>query len=97
MRNTPFTLAPHKFLDDQYLIPENYSLYLTENYGSWEIPNKEFDSALDTPNMEVTNIDKMLIYLYKRLSKKPDIQPSLRIRLEQKLHYYQNQVKVETL
>ena len=96
-RNTPFTLAPHKFLDDQYLIPENYSLYLTENYGNWEIPNKEFDSALDTPNMEVTNIDKMLIYLYKRLSKKPDIQPSLRIRLEQKLHYYQNQVKVETL
>lgn len=95
--NTPFNLIPYKFLDGQYLIPENYSLYLTENYGTWEIPTTEFDSALDTPNMEVTNTDKMLIYLYKRLSKKPDIQSSLRIRLEQKLHYYQNQVKVETL
>lgn len=66
--NTPFKLTTRSFLGDQYLIPENYELYLTENYGSdWRKPKVDFDSALDTPNMHITDSKKMLIYLYKRL------------------------------
>lgn len=66
--NTPFNLIPYHFLGDKYLIPENYDLYLTENYGNdWFIPKIDFDSALDTPNMRVIDAQKMLIYFYKKL------------------------------
>lgn len=66
--NSPFNLTPHHFLGEDYLIPENYDLYLTENYGNdWRVPKIDFDSALDTPNMRVIHHEKMLIYFYKRL------------------------------
>lgn len=67
--NTPFNLTTRAFLDDEYLIPTDYNLYLTENYGSdWQIPKIDFDSALDTPNVHITDPKKMLVYLYKKLS-----------------------------
>lgn len=66
--NSPFELMPYHFLGENYLIPKDYDLYLTENYGDdWRIPKIDFDSALDTPNMRVVSNEKMLIYLYKRL------------------------------
>lgn len=66
--NSPFTLIEHDFLGDKYLIPENYDLNLTENYGDdWRIPKIDFDSALDTPNMEVVDDMAMQIYLYKKV------------------------------
>ncbi|HFM1150518.1 TPA: hypothetical protein ACG6BQ_005241, partial [Escherichia coli] len=33
--NTPFNLISYGFLGNVFLIPENYDLYLTENYGNW--------------------------------------------------------------
>ena len=55
-------------MGDKYLIPENYDLNLTENYGDdWRIPKIDFDSALDTPNMEVVDDMAMQIYLYKKV------------------------------
>lgn len=52
--NSPFELIQHPFLENHYLIPKNYDLYLTENYGrDWRIPRVNFDSALDTPNIEI--------------------------------------------
>lgn len=66
--NSPFELIPYYFLGENYLIPKDYDLYLTENYGDdWCVPKIDFDSALDTPNMRVVSNEKMLIYFYKRL------------------------------
>lgn len=79
--NTPFNLTTRAFLDDEYLIPTDYNLYLTENYGpDWQIPKIDFDSALDTPNMHITDPKKMLIYLYKKLSSS-SMSPSLSSRM----------------
>lgn len=86
--NSPFELAEYTFLGGQYLIPKDYDRYLTENYGDWRTPNTEFDSALDTPNMEIVSREAMLIYLYKRLLQKPSIKPSLYVRLERALQQY---------
>lgn len=79
--NTPFKLVSRDFLNDQYLIPENFDLYLTENYGDWKTPNTHFDSALDTPNMEVTSTEEMLIYLYKRIFLLKNTNPRLTQRM----------------
>ncbi|MCL7710660.1 hypothetical protein [Actinobacillus pleuropneumoniae] len=64
--NSPFNLVYKDFLGQQYLIPENYDLYLTENYGDWRTPKTKFDSAFDTPNMEVINEAEMQIYVIKK-------------------------------
>ena len=66
--NTPFCLTSLHFLAEDYFIPKNYELYLTENYGNWRNPMTEFDSALDTPNMEISDKIDMAIYLYKKLA-----------------------------
>ncbi|WGE87428.1 hypothetical protein NYR88_09800 [Actinobacillus equuli subsp. haemolyticus] len=63
--NSPFNLVYTNFLGQQYLIPENYDLYLTENYGDWRTPKTKFDSAFDTPNMEVINEVEMKVYISK--------------------------------
>ncbi|ULJ65313.1 capZB protein [Wielerella bovis] len=79
--NTPFTLINRSFLGEEYLIPENYQLYLEENYGQdWLIPKIDFDSALDTPNMEVLSEIEFRIYLYKRI-----LQLSSNFKLKQRL------------
>lgn len=80
--NTPFELVYQDFLGSQYLIPKNYDLYLTENYGNWHTPKPIFDSALDTPNMEITSHEEMLIYLYKKLTFTQNLSPSLKQRLQ---------------
>ena len=65
--NSPFSLVHKSFLGGQYLVPEDYERYLTENYGDWETPVKQFDSAIDTPNMEVINRSEMIVYAYRKL------------------------------
>lgn len=66
--NSPFLLTKRAFLDDEHLIPLDHQTYLAENYGSdWQVPKIDFDSALDTPNMQITDPKKMLVYLCKRL------------------------------
>lgn len=64
--NTPFSLISKNFLGEQYLIPEDYDLYLTENYGDWRTPRINFDSAKDTPNIEIINQIEMNIYSYRQ-------------------------------
>lgn len=66
--NSPFKLVSRPFLNGDYLIPADYDKYLTENYGDWRIPQLAFDSALDTPNMEIVSEDEFLIYLYKKVT-----------------------------
>ncbi|WP_110655821.1 LicD family protein [Salinicola halimionae] len=60
--NSPFELEKRSFLGDQYFVPVDYDTYLTENYGDWRIPIIEFETFLDTPNIEVTNILNMSLY-----------------------------------
>jgi hypothetical protein len=38
--NTPFNLIPYDFMGESFLIPEDYDLYLTENYGSWMLEKR---------------------------------------------------------
>jgi hypothetical protein len=66
--NTPFNLVEHDFLDSKYLIPENYDLYLQENYGDWRTPAPEFETFVDTPNMVITDHDQMIWYYYTKLT-----------------------------
>lgn len=87
--NHSFALTKHHFLGDDYLIPQDYDRYLTENYGDWRTPKIDFDSALDTPNMHITNHAKMCIYLYKRLLN-PDAHLSKNLR--KRLNEYLNQL-----
>jgi tetratricopeptide (TPR) repeat protein len=65
--NKPFSLVRRHFIGQEYLIPEDYSAYLVENYGDWRTPRKDFDSAYDTSNAEVINQDEMAIHAFKGL------------------------------
>ncbi|HEZ4546884.1 TPA: capZB protein [Neisseria meningitidis] len=84
--NSPFELIQHPFLENHYLIPKNYDLYLTENYGSdWRIPRINFDSALDTPNIEILSKEEFIIYLYKQLLSPKRVNPEMARRLKDNL------------
>lgn len=65
--NTPFKLARREFLGEKYLIPKDYDLYLTENYGDWRTPKIAFDSAYDTPNGEAHHEGEMTVHAFKGL------------------------------
>ncbi len=67
--NKYFDLIEYDFLGNKYLGPKNYDMYLSENYGQWQIPKKDFDYVLDTPNMEVINNDEYVLHLYNLLLK----------------------------
>lgn len=66
--NTPFELMEVDFLGGRYFIPSNHDVYLTENYGDWRIPNSDFETFVDTPNMEVTVKGQLLWYYMTKLS-----------------------------
>lgn len=66
--NSPFQLATRAFLGEEFLIPDDYDKYLTENYGDWRTPKIDFDCAFDTPNAEIVNRDELLIHTYKMLA-----------------------------
>lgn len=60
--NTPFELKQTEFLGQQYAIPADTDRYLTENYGDWSTPKLEYDTFLDTPNIESTSEDALTLY-----------------------------------
>lgn len=66
--NTPFNLISHPFLGESFNIPENYDLYLTENYGNWREPQKNFDSTTDTTNATTINNAEMIVSIYRKLA-----------------------------
>lgn len=65
--NSPFELEPREFLGDTFLIPADYDRYLAENYGDWQTPQVDFDSAFDTPNGKVAHEGEFLIHVYRSL------------------------------
>lgn len=66
--NTPFKLSPIAFLGESYLAPADAGRYLSENYGEWRTPVSEFETFVDTPNMEIVNVDHMRWYYLSRMS-----------------------------
>lgn len=65
--NSPFELVSREFLGQSHLIPQNFDLYLRENYGDWVRPNVEFETFVDTPNMIITHNGEMMWYYYCKL------------------------------
>lgn len=63
--NTPFKLISYPFIGTQFNIPENYSLYLYENYGNWQLPQKNFNSSTDTNNARVLNASEVKVHSLK--------------------------------
>lgn len=49
--NSTFDLAPLEFAGSTYLAPRDADRYLTENYGEWRVPVKDYHAATDTPNV----------------------------------------------
>jgi hypothetical protein len=45
------------------MVPEEADRYLTENYGSWQVPEPNFDTFIDTPNM-IVNEPLALAWFY---------------------------------
>jgi hypothetical protein len=65
--NSPFGLTSTSFLGGTFTIPDRPEAYLQENYGDWRQPALDFDTFVDTPNMEVTSAPDMTHYLYGKL------------------------------
>ncbi|HHQ4691769.1 TPA: tetratricopeptide repeat protein [Aeromonas veronii] len=66
--NTPFKLVKYPFLGSFFNIPENFDLYLKENYGDWKTPQKTFDSSTDTTNATIINKSESIVSLYRKLA-----------------------------
>lgn len=66
--NTRFALAETSFLGKRFLVPENASQYLTENYGDWSCPVAHYDAYLDTPNLVILCMDDMLFQLIFKMT-----------------------------
>jgi hypothetical protein len=67
--NSSFELESVPFLGSEYSVPQNHDLYLTENYGDWRTPVIDFETFLDTPNIESTdNVNMMLFYISQCIS-----------------------------
>ncbi|MGM8930647.1 hypothetical protein [Salinicola halophyticus] len=64
--NSPFQLVKADFLDNSYWIPEDTDTYLTENYGDWRTPVVNFETFLETPNLEVTDQTAMKLYYFSQ-------------------------------
>ncbi|TRO07474.1 hypothetical protein EQ836_14685 [Ectopseudomonas mendocina] len=66
--NTRFALAETNFLGKRFLVPEDTSQYLTENYGDWSRPVAHYDAYLDTPNLVILCMDDMLFQLIFKMT-----------------------------
>lgn len=51
--NSAFDLADYKLAGTSVQGPADADRYLTENYGNWQVPVTDFNSALDTTNQSV--------------------------------------------
>lgn len=52
--NTEFGLKEGIFEGVNIKYPDNEERYLTENYGDWKTPKKEFNCTIGTPNLSIT-------------------------------------------
>lgn len=66
--NSEFGLQEADFLGKTFMIPTNPEVYLVENYGKgWTVPEPDFETFVDTPNMIIQDDDHMRWYYYSKL------------------------------
>src|SRR5690554_190922 len=65
--NTPYDLEERELDGVPVLAPRQADQYLTENYGDWRVPVKNFDCTLSTPNLTVTKSFMSVALFLKRL------------------------------
>jgi len=64
--NSKFDLKKYKLCNIDVLGPANPEIYLTENYGDWRTPVKEFDFTTGTPNLAIVdNPSSIALFLIK--------------------------------
>ena len=64
--NTPFELATYTLANVKVQGPKNADLYLTENYGNWRVPVKNFSCSTGTPNLVIVqNLSSVALFLKK--------------------------------
>jgi hypothetical protein len=83
--NTPFELERRVLEGVEVLAPENAELYLTENYGNWRTPVKEFDCSTGTPNLVVSKNFKSIALFIKRLVLLAQTDPAAAMKLKRAL------------
>lgn len=66
--NSPFTLVRRELEAIPVNAPEDADRYLTENYGDWKTPIKEFDCTTGTPNLVVSRNFLSVALFLKRLA-----------------------------
>ncbi|MGM0565006.1 MAG: hypothetical protein ACQES2_11790 [Pseudomonadota bacterium] len=66
--NTPFGLTRDTLEGVAVNRPDNPDQYLTENYGDWKTPVKEFDCTTGTPNLVVSRNFLSVALFLKRLA-----------------------------
>ena len=66
--NTPFTLVKRELEGVTVQAPADADRYLTENYGAWRTPVKEFDCTTGTPNLVASRNFLSVALFLKRLA-----------------------------
>ena len=66
--NSPFDLKEYTFIDIPVLGPNDHDRYLTENYGDWRTPVKDFHFNTGTPNLTLQKNPSSLALFIKRIS-----------------------------
>lgn len=66
--NTPFELSIRELEGVPVLAPADADRYLTENYGAWRTPVKEFDCTTGTPNLVVSRNFLSIALFLKRFA-----------------------------
>jgi len=66
--NSPFTLIKRELEGVPVYAPEDADRYLTENYGDWKTPVKDFDCTTGTPNLVVSRNFLSVALFLKRLA-----------------------------
>lgn len=64
--NLKFDLVEREFLGLNVLAPREADRYLTENYGDWRTPVKQFNCSTGTPNVAISDSCKTRCYFLKR-------------------------------
>lgn len=69
-KNSPFQIVEHVMATgDSVFLPSDVDKYLTENYGDWRTPNKNFDAFVEGPNVETTWPEYLLVHRIRRAYK----------------------------
>lgn len=66
--NTPFELSMRELEGVPVLAPADADRYLTENYGAWRTPVREFDCTTGTPNLVVSRNFLSIALFLKRFA-----------------------------